>query len=92
MRHEPDPIDWDKILSKDNHTKEELTPEEINLLEEYERQQEEIRMSGIPKHVAEQYQSYPIKSNCHTCGKQYIPDEKFNDGYCSADCFHHDQV
>jgi hypothetical protein len=44
------PLDWDKIQSKDNHTIEELSYEEQQVLKEYERQQseEELYMREFP--------------------------------------------
>lgn len=50
MPDKHDPIDWDKIKSKDNHTIEELSYEEQQMLKEYERQQseEELYMREFP--------------------------------------------
>ena len=98
MAHEQDPVDWDKIMSKDNHSVEELSPEEIKMLEEYERQQTEIRMSGVPAFVAEKYiggidpHAMDALPTCHKCGREYLPDEKNDDGYCSLECYQHDQI
>jgi hypothetical protein len=38
----PEEIDWEKIQSKDNHSIEELSYEEQQILKEYERQQTEV--------------------------------------------------
>jgi hypothetical protein len=51
----PREIDWEKIQSKDNHSIEELTYEEQQILKEYERQQSEQRDSGMPPHIARLY-------------------------------------
>jgi hypothetical protein len=54
---EDDPVDWDKIQSKDNHSIEELTYEEQQMLKEYERQQseEELYMREFPNKDASPY-------------------------------------
>lgn len=51
----PEEIDWEKIQSKDNHSIEELSYEEQQILKEYERQQTEVKNSGLPPHIAKLY-------------------------------------
>lgn len=51
----PNDIDWQNIQSKDNHTIEELSYEEQQMLKEYERQQseEELYITEFPdKHIS----------------------------------------
>jgi hypothetical protein len=47
----PENIDWDKILSKDNQSKEELSYEELHILEQYEnsKKEEELYMYEFNK-------------------------------------------
>ena len=90
---EPEEPDWDKIFSVDNHSLDKLTPEELSILEEYERQQTEIRDSGIPSWIADQYSATPAqKYECHKCGKVFFRPGDPGDEYCSLLCMYNDQI
>ena len=87
----PEERDWDKYLSKDNHSREELSPEEQDLLRAYEENQKEIDQSGIPKWISDIFSYTPLDFKCSYCGQRFTPQFSAQQ-YCSDYCFHHDQI
>jgi hypothetical protein len=63
----PEERDWDKYLSKDNHSREELNAEEQELLRAYEESQKEIDQSGIPKWISDIFSYTPLDFKCSHC-------------------------
>lgn len=96
---EHDETDWEYLMSKDNRTVEELSQEDISLLEEYEKNQIEIYNSGLPYYLVDIYSSdrviHPRLKNCATCDQSFdtqTADEGYENIYCSLDCMLRDQI
>ena len=87
----PEERDWDKYLSKDNHSREELSPEEEAMLQAYEEYMELVEESENPKWVADFFSHTSLDFKCNRCGKRYTPRDDRQE-YCSDYCFYHNQI
>ena len=96
---EEEEINWDSILPRDNSHIEELSHEDIKLVEQYAIHQQEIKDSGLPVYLAEMYSlnliKHPFAKKCYSCNQDFIPDEEdmaHCTDYCSLLCSQRDQI